>query len=52
MLFRSTIKKELKDAVIKKDSNTISDKENLGTGYIITSGGKTYTIIVLGDVNR
>lgn len=46
------IKKELKDIVVKKGNTTISDKENVGTGYTITSGGKTYTILVLGDVNR
>lgn len=48
----AAIKKEVKDAVIKKGSSIIADKENVGTGYTIVAGGKTYTIIVLGDVNR
>ncbi|MCI9178172.1 MAG: SH3 domain-containing protein [Clostridia bacterium] len=48
----ATVKKQMKDAVIKKGSTTIADKDNIGTGYTITTGGKTYTIVVKGDANR
>ena len=46
------VKKQMKDAVIKKGSTTIANKDNIGTGYKITTGGKTYTIVVKGDANR
>ena len=47
----SDIKKVYKDAVVKNGKTTVSDSSNVGTGYSLTCDGKTYTIIVLGDVN-
>lgn len=35
----------------KKSDTVIADTANVGTGYKLTSDGKTYTIVVLGDVN-
>ena len=43
------IQKVAKDAVIKKDKETIV-AGNVGTGYTVTYNGKTYTIVVKGDV--
>lgn len=47
------IKDKNADAVVKKADGTIVDAPNdlLGTGYTITTGGKTYTCIKLGDVS-
>ena len=47
----SNIKAVAKDAIIKKGDTVIADTANVGTGYTLTSDGKTYTIVVLGDVN-
>ena len=47
----SDIKKVYEGAVVKNGSSTVSDSSNVGTGYSLTYDGKTYTIIVLGDVN-
>ena len=47
----ANIKAVAKDAIIKKSDTVIADTANLGTGYTLTSDGKTYTIVVLGDVN-
>ena len=47
----ANIKAVAKDAIIKKGDTVIADTANLGTGYTLTSDGKTYTIVVLGDVN-
>ena len=47
----SNIKAVAKDAIIKKGDTIIEDTANVGTGYTLTSDGKTYTIVVLGDVN-
>lgn len=47
----SNIKAVAKDAIIKKGNTVIEDTANVGTGYTLTSDGKTYTIVVLGDVN-
>lgn len=44
------IKKTCKDAIIKK-GNTAVTSGNVATGYTITTGGKTYTIVVKGDSN-
>lgn len=44
------IKKVAKDAVFKS-GNEAKTTGNVGTGWTITSGGKTYTVIVLGDIN-
>lgn len=47
----ANIKAVAKDAIIKKGDTVIADTANVGTGYKLTSNGKTYTIVVLGDVN-
>lgn len=47
----ANIKAVAKDAIIKKSDTVIPDTANVGTGYKLTSDGKTYTIVVLGDVN-
>lgn len=47
----SNIKAVAKDTIIKKGDTIIEDTANVGTGYTLTSDGKTYTIVVLGDVN-
>ena len=47
----ANIKAAAKDAIIKKGDTVIADTANVGTGYKLTSDGKTYTIVVLGDVN-
>lgn len=47
----ANIKAVAKDAIIKKGDTVIADTANVGTGYTLTSDGKTYTIVVLGDVN-
>ena len=47
----SNIKAVAKDAIIKKGDTIIEDTANVGTGYTLTSYGKTYTIVVLGDAN-
>lgn len=47
----TNIKAVAKDAIIKKGDTVIADTANVGTGYTLTSDGKTYTIVVLGDVN-
>ena len=47
----ANIKAVAKDAIIKKSDTVIADTANVGTGYKLTSDGKTYTIVVLGDVN-
>ena len=47
----SDIKSASKDIVIKKGSTIITDTANVGTGYTLTLNDKTYTIVVLGDVN-
>lgn len=44
------IKKVATDAVIKNGS-TIKTSGNVATGWTITYKGKTFTIVVLGDVN-
>lgn len=45
------IKKAAQNVVIKKGNTVIADNQNIGTGYTITANGKTYTALVLGDVN-
>lgn len=45
----NNIKKVATDAVIKKGNTTITGNTPVGTGYTITTGGKTYEIVVLGD---
>ena len=45
------IKNVYSDAVIKKGSTTISNSENIGTGYTVTTNGKTYKITKIGDVS-
>ena len=47
----SNIKAVAKDAIIKKGDTIIEDTANVGTGYTLTLDGKTYTIVVSGDVN-
>lgn len=47
----ANIKSISKDIIIKKGDTVIADTANVGTGYTLTSDGKTYTIVVLGDVN-
>ena len=47
----ANIKAVAKDAIIKKSDTVIADTANVGTGYKLTSDGKKYTIVVLGDVN-
>ena len=47
----STLKKEYSDLVIKKADGTEVTSGLIGTGYKITTGGKTYTAVKLGDVN-
>lgn len=47
----SNIKAVAKDAIIKKGDTVIEDTANVGTGYKLTLEDKTYTIVVLGDVN-
>ena len=47
----SDIKKVATSAVIKNGSSTVSNSSNVGTGYSLTCDGKSYTIVVLGDVN-
>lgn len=47
----SNIKAVAKDAIIKKGDTIIKDTANVGTGYTLTLEDKTYTIVVLGDVN-
>ena len=47
----ANIKAVAKDAIIKKSDTVIEDTANVGTGYTLTLDGKTYTIVVLGDVN-
>ncbi len=46
-----TIKKELKDATFKDNSQKVQTTGIVGTGWTITTGGKTYTIVVKGDTN-
>lgn len=46
----SDIGKIYTDAVIKKGNNSITSG-NVGTGYTITTGGKTYSIVVKGDAS-
>lgn len=45
------IKAVSKDIVIKNGDTTIKDTENVGTGYTLTLKDKTYTVVVIGDVN-
>lgn len=45
------IKTVSEEIVIKKAETTLKDTDNVGTGNTLTFGGKTYTIVVLGDVN-
>ena len=47
----TNIKKVLTDATLKKGEATVEVSDKVATGNTITTGGKTYTIIVLGDVN-
>lgn len=47
----SNIKAVAKDAIIKKGDTIIEDTANVGTGYTLTLDGKTYTLVVSGDVN-
>ena len=47
----SNIKAVAKDAIIKKGDTVIEDTASVGTGYTLTLKDKTYTIVVLGDVN-
>lgn len=47
----ANIKAVAKDAIIKKGDTVIADTANVGTGYTLTLKDKTYTIVVLGDVN-
>ena len=45
------IKTKYKDAVIKKSNGEEVKSGVLGTGYTITTGGKTYKVIKKGDVD-
>lgn len=45
------IKQVATDVVIKKGSTVIKDTDPVGTGYTITNKGRTFEIIVIGDVN-
>ena len=47
----STLKNEYSDVVIKKADGTEITSGLIGTGYKITTGGKTYTAVKLGDPN-
>ena len=47
----STLKNEYSDVVIKKADGTEVTSGLIGTGYKITTGGKTYTAVKLGDTN-
>lgn len=46
------IKAVSKDIVIKKGETVIKDTDNVGTGYTLTLKDKTYTVVVIGDVNE
>ena len=37
--------------VVKKADGTVVESGNLGTGYSITVGDKTYTVVKMGDIN-
>ena len=45
------IKTKYKDAVIKKANGEEVKSGTLGTGYTITTGGKTYKVVKKGDVD-
>ena len=45
----NTFKKVYNDVVITKPDGTAVTEGLIGTGYKITTGGKTYTAIKLGD---
>lgn len=45
------LKKDFPDIVIKKDGKEITGNVAIGTGYTVTTGGKTYTMVVRGDVS-
>lgn len=47
----TNLKTASNNIVVKNGSNTIKDSANVATGYTLTLDNKTYTIIVLGDVN-
>lgn len=47
----ANIKSISKDIIIKKGDTVIADTANVGTRYTLTLKDKTYTIVVLGDVN-
>ena len=47
----NTFKKVYSDVVITKPDGTNVTEGLIGTGYKITTGGKTYTAIKLGDTN-
>lgn len=45
------MKTKYSDAIIKNSAGTVVSTGNLGTGYTITTGGKTYKIVKKGDTN-
>lgn len=47
----ATLKNTYSDVVVKKADGAEVTSGLIGTGYKITTGGKTYTAIKLGDVN-
>lgn len=47
----ANLKTSSKDIIVKNGSTNIADSATVGTGYKLTLNNKTYTIIVLGDVN-
>ncbi len=48
----SDIKSKYKDAKITKaDGSSVKDTDKLATGYKVTIEGKTYDIVVYGDIN-
>ena len=46
-----TIKSTQKDAIIKDSKGNNVESGNLGTGYKVTIGEKTYTVVKKGDIN-
>lgn len=47
----TNLKTASKDIVVKNGSTTVADSTSVGTGYTLTLNNKTYSIVVLGDVN-
>ena len=47
----ANIKAVSEDIIIKKGDTIIENATSVGTGYTLTLKDKTYTIVVLGDVN-